>query len=63
MPYDPPELELKATYGLVSPEQFPVPDHHPLWTAATYAAFDLSKAFPNETANSVTISSFICLFK
>ncbi|OQV24742.1 BRO1 domain-containing protein BROX [Hypsibius exemplaris] len=43
VPVTPPTLELKATYGLVSPEQFSLPPVHPEWTAQTYKAFDLSR--------------------
>ncbi|XP_045617960.1 BRO1 domain-containing protein BROX [Procambarus clarkii] len=43
VPYDPPELELKATYGLVSPDDYTLPPSAPLWTPVTYSAFDLTK--------------------
>ncbi|KAG7154059.1 BRO1 domain-containing protein BROX-like [Homarus americanus] len=43
VPYDPPELEMKATYGLVSPDDYTLPPAAPLWTAVTYSAFDLTK--------------------
>lgn len=52
VPYDPPELEVRATYGLASPEEVQIPDANPLWTPVTYAAFDLSRAFPTDPANS-----------
>ncbi|XP_013781239.1 BRO1 domain-containing protein BROX-like [Limulus polyphemus] len=52
VPYDPPELELKATYGLVSPEEFKLPTISPLWTPVTYAAFDVSQINPLDPANS-----------
>jgi len=51
IPAEAPQLELKATYGLVKPEEFELPPLSPLWTPVTYAAFDLSKAFP-DPANS-----------
>ena len=41
--YDPPELEIQEkTFGLVSPEPFEMPNTSPLWTANSYAAFDIS---------------------
>ncbi|CAG0914263.1 unnamed protein product [Notodromas monacha] len=48
IPYDPPELELKATYGLVAPEAFILPPVSPLWTPFVYRAVDISKIAPNE---------------
>lgn len=43
VPYDPPELSIQdKTFGLVSPEQFQLPDRSPLWTAVAYAAFDVA---------------------
>uniref|UniRef100_T1IPS0 BRO1 domain-containing protein n=1 Tax=Strigamia maritima TaxID=126957 RepID=T1IPS0_STRMM len=50
IPVDPPQLEIKATYGLVKPEDFQLPPSSPLWTPVSYAAFDLSKAFPTDPA-------------
>ncbi|XP_055330077.1 BRO1 domain-containing protein BROX-like [Paramacrobiotus metropolitanus] len=43
VPDVPPELEMKATFGLVSPETFTLPPLHPQWTPATYKAFDLGQ--------------------
>ncbi|XP_063229719.1 BRO1 domain-containing protein BROX-like [Bacillus rossius redtenbacheri] len=40
VPDDPPELEIKATYGLASPEEFHLPQPSPLWTPVTYSALD-----------------------
>ena len=37
--FDPPQLELKATYGLVSPEEFSPPSLHSLWSPQVYQAF------------------------
>jgi hypothetical protein len=56
IPDDPPELELKATYGLVSPNEVPVPSPSPLWTPVSYAAFHTSKTSIKDPANSVCIS-------
>lgn len=50
VPYDPPELELRATYGLASPEEYCLPPSAPLWTATTYAAFDLTKNMEEDMA-------------
>jgi hypothetical protein len=44
VPYDPPQLELKATYGLVKPEPLSMPPPSPLWNPASYAAFDTAMA-------------------
>jgi hypothetical protein len=62
IPDDPPELELKATYGLVSPNEVPLPSPSPLWTPASYAAFDTPKASTKDPANSVCISVIGTLF-
>ena len=42
--YDPPHLELRATYGLVSPEEYQSPAMNPLWTPEVYAKMDATKA-------------------
>ncbi|KAL8620011.1 hypothetical protein ACOMHN_015293 [Nucella lapillus] len=42
--YDTPQLELRATYGLVSPEEYQPPAINPLWTPETYAKFDTARA-------------------
>jgi hypothetical protein len=38
-----PDLELKATFGLVAPEEFKLPSPNVQWTADVYRSFDLSK--------------------
>jgi hypothetical protein len=38
-----PDLELKATFGLVAPEEFKLPTPNTQWTADVYKAFDISK--------------------
>ena len=43
MAKDCPSLELKATHGLVEPEEFILPELNELWTKESYSAFDLSK--------------------
>ncbi|CAG2112518.1 unnamed protein product, partial [Medioppia subpectinata] len=43
VPKDCPVLELKATHGLVTPEEFAMPPLHELWTAESYAAFNLAQ--------------------
>ncbi|XP_050414907.1 BRO1 domain-containing protein BROX [Patella vulgata] len=42
--FDPPQLELKATYGLVSPEDYTPPSLNPLWTVDVYNKFNPSMA-------------------
>ena len=42
--YDPPQLELKATYGLVSPEDYQGPNLNPLWTVEVYKKMDAKMA-------------------
>ncbi|GFQ81346.1 BRO1 domain-containing protein BROX [Trichonephila clavata] len=49
IPADPVPLEIKATYGLVSPEEFHLPKINILWTPVAYAAFDSSKHNPNDS--------------
>lgn len=48
-----PELELKATYGLVKPEEFSLPSMHALWTADVYNSFDLSQAMMTDMKKSL----------
>lgn len=38
-----PEMNLKATYGLVQPESYTMPAMSPLWTKTIYAGFSVSK--------------------
>lgn len=52
--YDPPILELKATYGLAAPEPFTAPALNPLWTKETYAKMN-SKMAPKP--ENVSLSS------
>ncbi|KAL3872657.1 hypothetical protein ACJMK2_035872 [Sinanodonta woodiana] len=42
--YDPPQLELKATYGLVRPEEFQFPTLNSLWTIDVYRKMDAHMA-------------------
>ncbi|XP_052767823.1 BRO1 domain-containing protein BROX-like [Mya arenaria] len=42
--YDPPILELKATYGLVSPEDYKPPELSPLWSLEVYKKMDAKMA-------------------
>ncbi|XP_041354567.1 BRO1 domain-containing protein BROX-like [Gigantopelta aegis] len=42
--FDAPLLEMKATYGLVSPEEFQPPSLNPLWTVENYKKFDTTRA-------------------
>lgn len=54
--YDVTPLELKATYGLVSPEDFQMPPVNSMWVETTYKAFDLSmNVGVNDPANSVSV--------
>lgn len=53
VPAEPLPLEIKATYGLVSPEDFKLPDINSMWTKVVYAAFDSAKWNPDDPANSV----------
>ena len=46
IPEEAPELELKATHGLASPQEFTLPAPHAMWGGDTYAGFDVSKAHP-----------------
>uniref|UniRef100_A0A2P2I9C9 BRO1 domain-containing protein BROX-like n=1 Tax=Hirondellea gigas TaxID=1518452 RepID=A0A2P2I9C9_9CRUS len=50
VPYDAPELEIRATYGLASPEEYCLPPSAPLWSSTTYAAFDLTKNMSEDKA-------------
>ncbi|KAH3852043.1 hypothetical protein DPMN_094536 [Dreissena polymorpha] len=42
--FDPPILELKATYGLVSPEDYKPPELSPLWSVEVYKKMDSKMA-------------------
>lgn len=46
IPEEAPDLELKATHGLASPQEFTLPAPHAMWGGDTYAGFDVSKAHP-----------------
>ncbi|XP_075556006.1 BRO1 domain-containing protein BROX-like [Dermacentor variabilis] len=52
VPKDAPELELRATYGLVSPEEFQMPAHDKAWTPVVYAAFYVQPSSAPDPANS-----------
>ena len=55
VPPEAPQLELKATYGLVAPEEYKVPDPNPLWTADTYKAFEISKNTPPDPVSNFEV--------
>nr|XP_039258736.1 BRO1 domain-containing protein BROX-like [Styela clava] len=42
-----PDMDLKATYGLVEPEVYSVPDLNPSWTSTIYTGFNVSKNVEN----------------
>jgi len=65
VPDDPPELELKATYGLVSPDEVLMPSPSPLWSPETYAAFCTPESNAGDPVNSVcaTVLSNIYLIR
>lgn len=54
LPYDPPQLELKATYGLASPEEFQEPSLNPLWSKEVYQKMD-AKMAPKAEPKDVSI--------
>lgn len=43
VPPEAPELELKASYGLVEPQVFELPALGEVWTKDLYAAFDITQ--------------------
>ncbi|XP_071043249.1 BRO1 domain-containing protein BROX-like [Parasteatoda tepidariorum] len=51
VPAEPVALEIKATYGLVSPEEFELPNVNVIWTPVAYAAFDSPK-MPSDPSSS-----------
>ncbi|XP_006625989.2 BRO1 domain-containing protein BROX [Lepisosteus oculatus] len=50
VPQDPPDLELKASYGLVEPIAFEFPSVSPQCTPEVYATFDLTKNHKDDKA-------------
>ncbi|KAH9375458.1 hypothetical protein HPB48_015433 [Haemaphysalis longicornis] len=54
VPVDAPELELRATYGLVSPEEFQLPPPDKAWTPVVYAAFYVQPSGAPDPANAAT---------
>lgn len=52
VPNDPVQLEMKSTFGLVSPEEFALPPANPQWTPLAYAAFNPPVVNHNDPANS-----------
>ncbi|XP_014669776.1 PREDICTED: BRO1 domain-containing protein BROX-like [Priapulus caudatus] len=52
VPEEPPELELKATYGLAKPEEFSLSKISSEWTPAVYSAFDLSRGMKEDAKKS-----------
>ena len=61
VPLDAPELELKATYGLASPEEFTIPEASSLWTSETYNQFDITKAPPRDNVRcSILMCQYFC---
>ncbi|KAI2795868.1 hypothetical protein BLOT_016426 [Blomia tropicalis] len=48
VPKDLPSLEMKATHGLVTPEDFSIPPINELWTSDAYLSFDLTRNITND---------------
>jgi hypothetical protein len=57
--YDPPILELKATYGLAAPEPFTAPALNPLWSKEVYAKMN-SKMTPKPENVSMPCYKDVC---
>ncbi|CAD5110790.1 DgyrCDS155 [Dimorphilus gyrociliatus] len=51
VPTTTPALELKATYGLASPQDFEVPGLSSLWTKKAYEGFKIEKHVPDPNEN------------
>ncbi|XP_029198852.2 BRO1 domain-containing protein BROX-like [Acropora millepora] len=49
IPEEAPGLEVKATHGLASPQEFTLPAAHAMWAGDAYAGFDASKARPQNS--------------
>lgn len=56
VPKDCPPLEMKATHGLVTPEDFSMPALHELWTADAYTAFDITRNVNDPKVSRLKIS-------
>lgn len=50
-----PDLDLKASYGLVTAEEFKLPEPNPLWTAESYKSFNIAANVnnPSETVRDI----------
>lgn len=58
--YDPPILELKATYGLAAPEPYTPPALNPLWSKEVYEKMNSKMApKPQEVSVRLKIKHFI----
>ncbi|KAH9375451.1 hypothetical protein HPB48_011196 [Haemaphysalis longicornis] len=57
VPTDAPELELRATYGLVSPEEFQLPLPDKAWTPVVYAAFYVQPSGAPDPANAASFDT------
>jgi len=56
IPEEVPELELKATHGLASPQEFTLPAPHAMWAGDTYTGFDASKAHPPQPVSHLYVA-------
>lgn len=54
IPEEAPGLEVKATHGLASPQEFTLSAAHAMWAGDAYAGFDASKARPQDSVSRLT---------
>uniref|UniRef100_A0A4W3JME5 BRO1 domain-containing protein BROX n=1 Tax=Callorhinchus milii TaxID=7868 RepID=A0A4W3JME5_CALMI len=50
VPPEAPQLELKASYGLVEPQKFELPSLDSQWSPEVYSAFDITKGLKDDKA-------------
>ena len=62
VPIDVPQLELKATYGLVSPEEYNGCTMSPLWTVDVYDKFNCITSDRVDTVK-FPVSLAVCIFQ
>ena len=64
MPEALPDLDVKASYGLVTAEEFKLPSPNPLWTPDSYKCFNIAAnvgAGGDKETVSIIINNALCL--
>ena len=62
LPIETPILDTKAIHGLAEPEEYILPDPHPLWSPSNYDSFNLSKGLDVKDKSVIILFIFTMIY-